>query len=322
MSANFETFLKLFGQLCSSSGGLLGPVIQALEPMRKMAQEIEDAGRGMAVDVNPTVAMAIADLKVLYHNVGGKARLYITSCKNIASYVCESEVLEAIEKELKERETEELTNFLDDILDYLNGCKSSLEQFNAIHKQFQTEAKQSSDEWYGEANKKIEEEKIYKLVSRGFGIAGATLGVGGVGAAVVSTITCPPVLLVLTAGASVSAAASLGVAGVFALESGISNEKKKVFVDAAKLAVDLYKALIEVEIKIRAMEVNLESVKTYIGGRSSNGRNGLTEMVKRASSGGQLNIRRINEDLKQLKMEMEKTLQQARGYLDYSLHLY
>ena len=319
MSAKFETFLQLFGKLCSSSGGLLGPVIQALEPMRKIAQEIEDAGRGMAVGVNPTVAMAIADLKVLYHAVGGKARLYIISCNNIASYVCESGVLEAIGKDLEEREsTEELTNFLDDILDYLNGCKSSLEQFNTIHKQFQTEAKQSSDEWDGEAKKKMEEEKNCLLVSRGFGIAGATLGAGSlaVGVAVVSTITCPPVLLVLAAGASVSAAASFGVAGAFALERGISNEKKKVFVDAAKLAVELYKALTEVEITIGAMEVNLESIKTYIGGRCSNGRNGLTEMVQRASSGGRLNIRRINEDLKQLRKEMEKTLQQARDFLD------
>eukprot|EP00731_Ephydatia_muelleri_P032460 Em0024g4a len=245
MSTTFETFFEL----CSSSGELLGPIIQALERMRKIAQKIDDAVCGITGDVNPTVAMAIADLKVLYHTVGSKARVYITSCKDIASYVCESGVLEAIKEDLEDRKSaKELDSFLDDLLDYMTRCKSNLQQFNAIP---------------------------------------------------------------LAAGASVGAAASFGMAGAFALERGISNEQKKVFLDAAKFAVDLYTALTEVQIKIDAMEEKLELAKTYIGDEKS----GLTKMVKGKSSVDPYKMRKITADLELLRKKMEETLHQARDYL-------
>eukprot|EP00731_Ephydatia_muelleri_P036169 Em0209g5a len=309
MSTTFETFFEL----CSSSGELLGPIIQALERMRKIAQKIDDAVCGITGDVNPTVAMAIADLKVLYHTVGSKARVYITSCKDIASYVCESGVLEAIKEDLEDRKSaKELDSFLDDLLDYMTRCKSNLQQFNAIRKEFKTEANQNSDQWTDEAKKKREEEKKSLLRSLGFGTAGTTLGAGSLAVvAVASTITCPPVFLALAAGASVGAAASFGMAGAFALERGISNEQKKVFLDAAKFAVDLYTALTEVQIKIDAMEEKLELAKTYIGDEKS----GLTKMVKGKSSVDPYKMRKITADLELLRKKMEETLHQARDYL-------
>ena len=315
MSTIYETFFDLLGKMCSSSAGPLAPILQALEEMKKMAQKMEEAGRGIASSVNPTVDMAIADLRVLYHDVGGKARLYVISCKDIASYVCKSGVLEAIRDELKSTETSTLTCFLDDMKDYFSVCKSCLEKFNEIQTQFGKEAQQTSTQWSDEAKEKEKEKKINLYASGGFGIAGVTLGAGGMalGAAAVSTIVCPPIAVALAAGVLVGAATSFGFASAFAIEKGISDEKMKVFVEAAKQAVQFYTALADVEIKIGDMEGNLTAIKTYISGLDGHG--GLTGVVERSSSGDRISMWKTTNDLDQLRKNMEETLQMAHNYL-------
>eukprot|EP00731_Ephydatia_muelleri_P004141 Em0002g317a len=152
--------LRRLENIGTISGGILAPIIQALEPMRRIAQEMDDVGRGMALSVNPTVAMAIEDLKVLCHAVDCKARLYVISCKDIAYYVCESGVLETILDDLeKHKSTKELNYFLEDMIEYLSVCNSSLEQFNESHTEFQRQQQQYTNQWISEARAKEKEEK-------------------------------------------------------------------------------------------------------------------------------------------------------------------
>ena len=324
-----NNFLKLLKEICTSSGGLLGPVIQTLNEVRSFARQMDEAGRDLAAGVNPEVAMAIEDLKVLFHAVGGKVRLYVFACKDMAFYVCESGVMEDIKKDLEERKSiEELKYFLESMRDYLRGCRSSLEQFNTIHSTFSSDLKRNSDQWEEEAKKGMAEEKTNLYVSRGAGIAAVTMGIGCVtliAATAAASTVCPPIALALAAPTAAvlltGTAVSGGLAGKFAVEKGISEERKKVFVEAAKRASEFYAQLAAVEIKIGAMETNLEVVITYLGGAGANGeqnsaRSGLTELAARASSGGRLDTRRITSDLKLLREHMEKTLSEAREYLE------
>lgn len=308
--------LQMLENICTSSGEILAPIIRTLEPMRRIAQEMDDVGRGMALSVNPTVAMAIEDLKVLYHTVDCKARLYVISCKDIAYYVCESGVVQTILDDLeKHKSTKELSYFFDDMIEYLSGCNSSLEQFNETHTEFQRQQQQYTNQWGGEARAKEKEEKKNLFVSRGFGISGATLGAGSVALAVASTIMCPPVALALAAGALTGSATSFGLAWAFAIERGISDKQKMVFEHAAKQACELYKELTDVRKKIDDMKNNLIKVKAYIGGDRSKGK-GLTELVDEASSGGRLNRFVIESVLKSLREHMANTLKDAREYLN------
>ena len=306
----FETALE---NICSSSGGLLSQILKILETILKIKQDLEVAGRGIPLDVNPTVAMAIEDLKVLFHAVVGKARLYVHSCKDIAYYVCKSGVLKTIRDDLeKQKSTEELTYFFEDIKDYLKSCKSCLEKFNIIHTKFQDERTQCTDQWDGEAKRMEEKEKSSLVASGKYGLFGATLGTGSVALGAAASILCPPVAIALAAGAcvgtAVGAVACFGLAGAFAIERGISDEKKKVFSNAAKKIVELYEKLTPVRNTIEDMMNHIERVQTPIGG--------LNKMVDCALSGGRLNIVNINAKLNQLEENMEKTLKEAQDYLN------
>ena len=323
---SIKTLMDLVAKMCksmsTSSTGLLEPVIQTLNAMESFAKTMDEAGRELSLGVNPIVSMAIEDLKVQYHAVFGKARLYVRACKDMASYVCESNVLEDVERDLEERNsTAELSDFLDEMKDYLLRCKYSLGQFNTIQTNFGGEVKRNSDQWDGEAKKHAEQEKKGLLLSRGSGIVAGAMGVGGVALGLAATsIVCPPAVIALAAVAVVTctgAAVSGGLAGAFAVERGISREKKEVFVEAAKRTVEFYRALTDLEVKIGAMGTNLEAVRGYIGGvsRNENDAPGLTEMVERASSGGGLRIRKIKAHLDELRDAMQDTLKEAREFL-------
>lgn len=314
-TATQNVFAKALEKICSSSGGLLCQILKILEPIRKIMQDLEVAGRGIPLDVNPTVAMAIEDLKVLFHAVVGKARLYVHSCKDIAYYVCKSGVLKTIRDDLKkQKSTKELTYFFEDINNYLKSCKSCLEQFNVIHTKFQDERTQCNDQWDGEAKRMEEKEKSSLVASGKYGLFGATLGTGSVALGAAASILCPPVAIALAAGAcvgTVGAVACFGLAGAFAIERGISDEKKKVFLNAAEKIVELYKKLTTVRDTIQDMMDNIELLQTPIDGFG-----GLNEMVEGALSGGRLNIVNINAKLDQLEEKMEKTLKEAQDYLN------
>ena len=317
-----STFTELFKKICVSSGELLGPLVKVLDKVESYVKTIDQAGRDLTSGVKPEVVMAIQDLKVMFHEVGGKARLYVIACKNMAAYVCESGVLEAIKDDLEERgSAEELKYFLDDMGEYLCGCKSSLEQFNTIQRQFKGDLRRHSDQWEREAKKGEAEERKNLYAIRGSGIAAVTLGGGGVAVvALPSAIVCPPVALALSAVMFTGTALSVGLAGAFAVERGISEEKKRVFVEAAKRVVEFYEELADVEIKIIKMEANVKAARVYIGGDAVSDheriRRGLTEMVAANSSGGRLRMKSIQTDLDQLRKEMKKTLTDAHKYLD------
>ena len=211
----------------------------------------------------------------------------------------------------KRKSTEELTYFFEDIKNYLKSCKSCLEQFNVIHTKFQDERTQCTDQWGGEA-KRMEEKKKSCLVASGkYGLFGGTLYTGSVALGVAASILCPPVAIALAAGASVGAAACYSLADAFAIERGISDEKKKVFSNATEKIVELYKKLTPVRDTIQDMMDNIELVQTPIDGFG-----GLNEMVDCALSGGRLNIVNINAKLDQLEENMEKTLKEAQDYLN------
>lgn len=191
------------------------------------------------------VAMAIEDLKVQYHAVFGKARLYVRACKNMASYVCESKVLEGVERDSEERNsTAELSDFLDDMKDYLLRCKYSLGEFNNIQTKFGGEVKRNNDQWDGEAKKHAVKEKKNLYVGGGSGIAAVAMGAGGVVLAALSgaaAIAFPPALVGIAAAMFTGAAMSGGLAGAFVVERGISREKKEVFVESAKRTIEFYR---------------------------------------------------------------------------------
>ncbi|KAL5510563.1 hypothetical protein EMCRGX_G006126 [Ephydatia muelleri] len=121
--------------ICSLADSLLTPIIGDLATC---VIQCEEAGRRSSSGMSPRAAMAAEDVKVEMHEVLGKAKQYVHSCKDVASYVCESGVLAEVEKDLSSGRIEELDSFLSDVGDYFTHCLSRLKQFVATEMRFRT----------------------------------------------------------------------------------------------------------------------------------------------------------------------------------------
>lgn len=126
---------QVLDALCSLADSILTPIIGDLATC---VVQCEEAGRRSSSGLSPRAAMAAEDVKVQMHEVLGKAKQYVHSCKDAASYVCESGVLAEVEKDLSSGSTEELDSFLSDVGDYFNKCLSRLKQFVDTEATFRT----------------------------------------------------------------------------------------------------------------------------------------------------------------------------------------
>ena len=198
-----------------------------------------------------------------------KARQFVSACKDMALYmnVRMSKVVEGVEQDLNSTRTE-LTRFLNDLQDYLHRCNYYLEQFDITHDEFRGEIEQRSHHLYSESEKHAAMGKLNLLVTGGSGLAAVTTFAGGVavGLGAASSIMYPPVAIILATAMVTSASALSGLAGAFCLETKISIQKKKVFVEAAQKITNIYGLLSSTNGNIVDMTTELETVREKING--------------------------------------------------------
>ena len=201
-------------------------------------------------------SIKIEDLKVHFHKVGCKARMYVLACDDLANYVLGSAI---VKKRLEELVAAELTSFLDNIDGYFSKCidhhKTVVEAIN----EFKEEAMLSEKMWTEEVTKLQTTEIFSKVTSIATGIGSTVIG-GGAGIAGVVTLAgilaVPPVCIGIAAAVAlvggVSAIALTAERKLTGRQGQINDTKKKV-----ETLSKFYEALTPVIVSIDGMNTNV-----------------------------------------------------------------
>lgn len=187
------------------------------------------------------------DLKVLYFTVGDKARIFAIACKELATYVCDSEI--------KEGDATGFSSFLSVAKEYLGNCKSYHEKYTLAFKEFRDEVRRVAD--------RLETDKtqLQKGINKAHWVSGTGVGftsiVSGLGSwYLISAFVFPPATIAAAAGCVV--AGGLSLAGV--LEWSLSDQKKQVKGKESneELLTNCYTALTQVRTTIEVLQDNVD----------------------------------------------------------------
>lgn len=306
---------------------------ELLQPLRQFLTlstiigDVEEAGRNIAVDVDPQVAMVVEDLKVVLHEVGCKVELYVSACRDMAEYVTDDGLMDEVKGDLDAGSVEELKDFVEDMSAFTEACVKCLDDFNKSEAKFRTEVDGRAKQWSTKANKGAKRERISKTVAVTSGLG--AFAVGAVGVALIGTGIGAPVGIAAIASLSivggscvVAGAAGGGLAAAFAIDAGLTQKQKEVFVDASKRVVKFYMVLTEVRETAQSMEKNMQAVTHHINGAEGQTSRGLRdhaenpEMKTRKQGKTTLRYARVIKiSLNGLYRAMEEVLSDAQRYL-------
>ena len=316
--------VKALERLCSSASAMLPPFTKRLGELVKWSQEIDRIGR-VGEGLTPDVCMVLQDLKVFLSLVKGKGVQYVQAARDTASFVCESGIIEEVEQDLKNQSTEDLFEFLVDMEEYINKCEARLRDFEAIESTFKRDVTEKLEYWERKRKEADEREASYCGLSLGMNAVGellAKLGPEMVKASASSAIASHAggraTIAVAVTGVTICAAGYVAnsLAAVFAIEKGISEQHKAVFVEALRQAMLFNEARTDVLVNVQNMKLNLETVKRYVDGKDGDFR-GLKDAaynpVYREKRGHCVlrEYHKINTNLKALEGCMKKVLEEA-----------
>ena len=295
---------EVLSAVCSLSDSLLTPII---DDLNACVTHTEAAGRRNSAGLSPRVAMATEDLKVHMHKVCGNARQYVIACKDVASYVSESGVLDDVEKGLASRGTEELESFMSDLGEYFSQCLSRLKQFLAEETKFRTEVLQMRHSLSQQPaqEQRNSMKRLYFRVSFVFGTLSLALLLRYNGfksyfwmgslffVAVVTFLTCERFLW---SSGSTSIPAIQETRERRWEEGPPSSEDVRAFCDTMR----------RVDGNAEIICKKLATTKTCLEGWLKN---------QRHSSPEEVDYERVKAELQRLKLCMEKTIRDAKEYL-------
>ena len=217
----------------------LNQLIGFVQELRENLQEL------FFCQIESATYPSIEDLKVHFHKVGDKARMYVVACQDVANYVRGSAI---VKKRLEELVAAELTSFLDNIDRYFSTCiahhKILMETINA----FKEQAKLSEKMWSEEVTRLQTTENNSKVASIVTGIGSTVIG-GGAAAG----ILVPPVGITIALVGSVLCTIALTAERKLTGRQGQINDTKKKMATLSKF----YGALTPVQVSIDRINNNV-----------------------------------------------------------------